>query len=65
MTDYEAEHQKKMDAIQLKIDLVLSKGFDCHVCSSRSFAYNGQGLLFCEECGITYQIDMLVDIYNK
>lgn len=65
MNDYEAEHKKEMDEVRLKIDLVLSKGFDCHVCSSTTFAYNSQGLIFCEECAITYHVDMLVDIYNK
>ena len=54
-----------MDAIQLKIDLVLNKGFDCHVCDGKHFAYSAQNLIFCEDCGITYQIDVLVDIYNK
>ncbi len=63
-TKMTTEHNDTLDTVSLKLDIVLAKGFDCHVCSSISFSYNGVGLVFCNECGVTYHVDMLKEIYS-
>lgn len=51
--------------IDLKIDLAKKNGFSCYICDGTHFSFNGMGLVFCEECGVTYHVQVLDKVFNK
>lgn len=55
----------EMEKVSMQLDLVLARGFNCHVCTSTQFSYNGMGLVICGECGVVYHIHALERIYDK
>lgn len=53
-----------LETVGLKLDLLIEKGFKCRVCGNHRFAYNAMGFTFCRECGVTYHVDTLKNIYK-
>jgi len=59
---------RAQEKVSLELDVVLANGFDgfdCLICDSGDFSYNGHGLVICLGCGIVYHMHALKKIYKK